>query len=82
MRVYSGAPRSEVVGFTDGAWRVKVAAPPVKGKANRELIAYLSRQLGVSKDALTIVRGHTSRNKVVAVAGMSLEDVAERLGHK
>lgn len=82
MRVYPGAPRNEMIGFTDGAWRVKVAAPPVKGKANRELMAYLSQQLGVSKGALTIVKGHTSRNKVIAVAGMSMKDVAERLGPK
>ncbi len=82
LRVYPGAPRSEVVGFTDGTWRVKVAAPPVKGKANRELIAFLSRQLGVSKGALTITNGHTSRNKVIAVAGLSTEDVAQRLTSK
>ena len=82
MRVYPGAPRSEVVGFTDGTWRVKVAAPPLKGKANREVIAYLSRQLGVSKNALTITSGHTSRNKVIAVAGMSMKDITDRLGLK
>ena len=82
LRVYPGAPRSEVVGFTDGTWRIKVAAPPVKGKANRELISYLSRQLGVSKNALTITGGHTSRNKVIAVAGLNTEAVAQRLRPK
>ena len=79
LRVYPGAARNEVVEFTDGLWRVKVAAPPVKGKANRELIAYLSQRLNVGKDALNIIQGFTSRNKVVAVAGLSPEDVVQRL---
>ena len=79
MRVYPGAAQNEVVEFTDGLWRVKVAAPPVKGKANRELIAYLSQRLNVGKGALNIIQGFTSRNKVVAVAGLSPEDVVQRL---
>ena len=79
LRVYPGAARSEVVDFTDGVWQVRVAAPPVKGKANRELITFLSKVLGVSKGALTIIKGHTNRNKVMAVDGLSQEDIVERL---
>ncbi len=79
LRVYPGAARSEVVGFTDGVLRVKVAAPPVKGQANRELIVFLSRTLAIGKSALTIIKGHTSRNKVVIIRGLSQEDVRRRL---
>ena len=79
LRVYPSATRSEVVDFTDGVWRVRVAAPPVKGKANRELIAFLSQLLGVGKGALTIIKGHASRSKIIAVAGLSQEEIMKRL---
>jgi len=79
LRVYPGATRNEVVGFADGIWRVKISAPPVKGKANKELIAFLSQILGVSQSTLTILKGHTTRNKVVAIEGLSQEDIMKRL---
>ena len=79
LRVYPNAAKSEVLGSTEGVWRVKVAAPPVDGKANRELIALLSQVLGVSKSGLGIVRGHTSRNKIVAIDGLSREEAIKRL---
>ena len=79
LRVYPSAARSEVIGFTDGVWQVRVAAPPVKGQANEELIAFLSKTLAVGKGALTIVKGHTCRSKVIAIDGLSQEDVMKRL---
>ena len=82
LRVHPSAARSEVVGFTDGMLQVRVAAPPVKGQANRELIALLSKALAVGKSALTIVKGHTSRSKVIAVDGLSQEDIMKRLSPK
>ena len=82
LRVYPGAARSEVVGFTNDVLRVRVAAPPVKGQANKELIAFLSKALGVGKGALTIVKGHTSRSKVIAINGLSQEDIMKRLSPK
>jgi len=71
-----------VVEFSNGVLRVRVAAPPVKGKANRELVAFLSKTLGLGKGSLTIVKGHTSHNKVIAVAGLSQEEVIQRLSPK
>ena len=82
LRVYPGAGRSEVVGFTDGVLQVRVAAPPVKGQANKKLLALLSQVLVVGKGALTIVKGHTSRNKVIVVDGLSQEDIMKRLSPK
>ena len=79
VRVYPGAARNEVVGFKGGVLRVKVSAPPVKGKANDELIAFLSKVLGVSKSRIGITTGHTTRNKVIAIDGLSQEDVMKRL---
>ena len=82
LRVYPSAARSEVVGFTDGVLKVRVAAPPVKGQANKELIAFLSKTLAVEKGAVAIVKGHTSRSKVVAIDGLSQEDIIKRLSPK
>jgi hypothetical protein len=79
LHVYPNAPRNEIVGFTDGVLGVKVAAPPVKGQANRELVAFLSQILGVGKSSLAILKGHTSRSKLISVSGFSLEEVLKRL---
>jgi uncharacterized protein (TIGR00251 family) len=79
LRVSPNAPRNEVVGFSDGILRVKIAAPPLRGKANRELVAFLSRLLGVSQSSLAIIKGHTSRSKTVAVSGLSQQEVLGRL---
>ena len=79
LRVYPNASRNEIAGFTDGILRVKVAALPIKGKANKELITYLCRLLGVGKDSVNIIKGHTIRNKVIAIDGLSREEVMKRL---
>jgi uncharacterized protein (TIGR00251 family) len=79
VQVQPNAARNEVVGFTDGVLRVRVAAPPVKGKANRELVDFLGQILRVSKSRVVILRGLTTRNKVIAVSGLSREEVSRRL---
>lgn len=79
VRVHPNAARNEVVGVTDGVWQVRVSAPPVKGKANKELITLLSRLLGVGKSRIDIIRGHTTKNKVIAISGLSQEDIVKRL---
>ena len=79
LHVYPNAPRNQIVGFEGGVLGVKVAAPPLKGQANRELVAFLSQLLSVSKGSLAIIRGHTSRNKLIAVKDLSREEVLRRL---
>lgn len=79
VRVSPNAARSEVAGFTDNILRVKVAAPPVKGKANKELIALLSQILRIDKSRAIIIHGHTSRSKVIAINGLSQEEVMKRI---
>ena len=79
LRVYPNAGSNEIVGLSDGILRVKISAPPSKGKANRELISFLSRLLGVSRDSVDIIKGHTARNKVVAIDGFSQAEVIRRL---
>ncbi len=78
--VQPNARRNEVLGFEDGVLRVRIAAPPVKGKANKELIDFLSGLLGVSKGSITIEKGLTSRRKVIAIEGLSQAEILQRLG--
>ncbi len=82
LKVTPNARRSEITGFADDVLHLKIAAPPVQGKANRELIMFLSGLLGVSKSSVTIVKGQTSRNKVIAVDGLTHDDMVSRLSTK
>jgi uncharacterized protein (TIGR00251 family) len=79
VRVQPNAAKNEVAGLTDNVLCIRLAAPPVKGKANRELVAFLSRLLGIKKDGINIIRGHTARNKVIVIDGLSREHALELL---
>ncbi len=79
VQVQPNARENRVVRFEGGVWHVRIAAPPVKGKANRELIEFLSDILGVSKSGITIEKGMTSRRKVIAIEGVSGEEVGRLL---
>jgi len=61
----------------DAVWKIALAAPPVEGRANEALIAYLADVLGVSRSAVTVISGQRSQNKVVRVQGRSATQVAE-----
>ncbi len=75
VRVQPNAGRTEVLRYQDGTLHVRIAAPPVKGRANQELISFLSEALGVSKSRLNIERGLTDRTKVISVEGLAQEQV-------
>ena len=79
VRVMPRAGRSEVAGLRDGALLVRLAAAPVDGAANAELIDLIARALHIPKRDVTIVRGERSRNKRVRIAGMNADDVVGRL---
>ena len=79
VQVQPNASRNQVTRYADGVLHVRIAAPPVRGKANRELIEFLSDILGVSRSSLSIEKGHTSRRKVIAVEGMEQGEVMERI---
>ena len=59
--------------------KVKVSAAPEKGKANQCLIAFLAKQLGVKKNAVTIVSGKSNPVKQIEVAGVSMERLMKEL---
>jgi uncharacterized protein len=82
VRVSPRASRSAVTGVHDGALKVSLAAPPVDGEANTELIALLAKQLGVPKRAVTITQGERGKSKVVQVAGVQASAVLALVEHK
>jgi hypothetical protein len=79
IRVIPRAKRAGVAGTRGEAWLVRLQAPPVDDAANEELIALLAQVLGVSKRAVSIVSGETSRHKRVQVIGIGPEAAQERL---
>ena len=68
LSVVPNAKRTEVDGLHDGALRVRLAAPPIDGRANEALVAWLAKQLGVARRDVEVVRGESSRRKQVAIA--------------
>ncbi len=79
LRVQPKASRNQVDGFEDGTLRLRVTAPPTEGKANAGVIALLAKTLGVSKSRLEIVRGHSSRDKVVSIETLTEQEVHQRI---
>jgi hypothetical protein len=68
VRVIPSATKNEVVGWmADGCLKIKIAAPPVDGKANQELLSFLAASLNVSKYEVEIVAGRTSKKKILRV---------------
>jgi uncharacterized protein (TIGR00251 family) len=64
------ASRTEVAGVAEGRLRVRVAAPPVAGAANEELVHFFAKALGVPKRAVTVTAGAAGRRKTVVVRGV------------
>jgi len=74
------APRSEVVGWLGDALKIKIHAPPVEGKANEALCEFLAETLGLSRRAVTVQRGDTSRLKLIRIDGLARDEVLRKLG--
>jgi uncharacterized protein (TIGR00251 family) len=70
VRIVPRASRSEIAGEHSGALRVRIAAPPVDGAANKELVRTLAKSFKLPQNAVEIVSGATSKNKVVRLRGV------------
>jgi hypothetical protein len=79
IRVQPGARASEVVGPYGSAVKIRIAAPPVDGEANRALESFLAVVLEVPRGAVTVVSGHSSRSKRVRVTGLDAAQAETRL---
>ena len=82
LHIQPGAKKTEVVGPHGDALKIRLAAPPVDGKANAALQAFLAKKIGVGKTAVTLLSGQSARSKRVCIAGIAGELVAARLTGK
>ena len=73
LKVVPGSSRDEVMGWLGDWLKVKVKAPPEKGRANEAVVALLADRLGIDPSSIAVVSGHGSPAKVAAVAGMDDE---------
>jgi uncharacterized protein len=78
VRVQPRASKSGVAGELDGVLKIRLAAPPVEGQANEELIQLLAELFDAPRRRIAILSGQTSKNKVVGVSGISIDE-AERV---
>ena len=75
-----GARQDAIIGWQGDALKVRVRAAAERGKANQAVCQLLAQALGVARSAVTVERGHGSRDKVLAVDGLTEAEVLERLG--
>lgn len=79
LHIQPGAKKTEVVGLHGGALKIRLAAPPVDGKANACLIGFLAERLGVAKASVSLISGESSRAKRVRIAGVDPSSVRDHL---
>jgi uncharacterized protein YggU (UPF0235/DUF167 family) len=79
LRVVPGARRSQVVGRLGESWKLRVHAAPERGRANDEVVALLAATLGLAPAEIRVVGGRTTRDKVVELSGITLDEAEHRL---
>lgn len=67
IHIQPGAKRSEVSGLHGEALKIRIAAPPIDGRANAALETFIAEALGVARSKVTVVKGLQSRKKAVLV---------------
>jgi hypothetical protein len=68
VHVQPGAKRTAVAGMHGERLKIRIAAPPVEGRANAAVVAFIAEQLGVPRAQVSVARGERSRDKLIAVA--------------
>jgi uncharacterized protein (TIGR00251 family) len=79
VRVQPRARSNGIVGMHGAALKIRLTAPPVDGAANEALLELLADVLGIPRGAMRIVSGATTRDKVVAIRGVSIDAVRRAL---
>jgi uncharacterized protein (TIGR00251 family) len=79
LRVVPGAGRAGFVGRYGAAWKVRVTAPPERGRANEAVVRLLSDTLALPRASVSLVSGHGARDKIVELAGISEAELESRL---
>jgi uncharacterized protein (TIGR00251 family) len=79
VKVQPRAKKNAVTGEVGDSLKLALTAPPLEGRANEACIAFLAELLNVPRSSVTIAAGHSSRNKVVRVTGVTAAEVRSRL---
>jgi uncharacterized protein (TIGR00251 family) len=79
VKVIPGASQNKIVGWIGNAVKIRVQAPPEKGKANAAVISLLADFLNIPAKRLSICAGHASQNKIVEVQGVSDAELINKL---
>ena len=79
VRVQPKDSKNLVEGYVGDTFRLRVTAPPENGKANAAVIALLAAALDINRSRLTIIKGTRSRDKIVSVESLTLEEAGRRL---
>ena len=79
VHLQPGAKSNELVGLKDSVLWARVAAPRTRGQANKALLGLLAQALALPQKDLALIRGHTSRHKVIAIQGLNPEEFKKRL---
>jgi uncharacterized protein len=79
VKVHPRAKKNAITGELGDALKVALTSPPVEGKANEACIEFFANLLKVPRSSVTIAAGHSSRNKVIRVTGLSAQQVQDRL---
>jgi len=79
VKVVPGASRSHIAGWLGDALKIRVSAPPEKGKANAAVAAVVAAALGLPAGSVAVVSGKSSPRKLVEVRGLSREEIVKRL---
>jgi uncharacterized protein len=79
VRVHPRAKKNAITGELGEALKISLTAPPLDGRANEACIAFLAELLNLPRSSITIASGQTGRNKVIRVAGISVEELQKRL---
>jgi uncharacterized protein (TIGR00251 family) len=81
IQVIPHASRAEIAGVQEGAFKVKVTAPPVEGAANEACIKLLSKELGLKKSQMEIFSGAKSRKKTVMIKDISKTELEAKINN-
>ena len=81
-KIVPGSSKTTVCGLLGDMLKIKISAPPEKGKANQQLIELIAKKLGLKKQAVSVISGQTNPVKEIQICGMSGDELIEKLNLK
>ena len=79
IQIIPGSSRNEIISFIDNTLKIKLQAPPVDGKANKACIEFLSKLLKVPKTKIVIIKGQTSKHKIVRIDNITKDFLLSKI---